>query len=112
MRKDVGKRHLLSDAHRLSAVGHWIAQDQQPCLGRDTRQRRKQQRPRRVDAGRRLMMLIEHDLEAFLLGDLPFFDEAIEQRRTLFWVVVAIWADRCARSHTRLDRADRGRRSR
>ncbi len=90
VREDVGERHLLGDAHRLAAVGDRIAEDQQPRLAGDARERGQQQRAGRIDAGRRLMMLVEHDLEAFLFRDLPFLDEAVEQRRALLRVVVAV----------------------
>ena len=83
VRQHVDHRHLLGDAHRLAAVGDRIAEDQEPRLLGQPRQRRQHQRRRRIDAGRGLMMLVEHDLDAFVLGDQPFVDVAVVERRAL-----------------------------
>ena len=37
-----------------------------------------------------LMMLVEHDLDALFLGDLPLVDEAVVERRALLRVVVPV----------------------
>ena len=90
MRQDVGERHFLGDAHRLATVGNRISEDEEPrCLGHP-RQRGKQERAGRIDTGRRLMMLVEHDLQAALFRDLPLLDETIEQLGSLFRIVVPI----------------------
>ncbi len=90
LRQHVDHRHLLGDAHGLAAVGDRVAQDQQPRLAGQPRQRRQHQRCGRIDAGRGLMMLVEHDLDAFVLGDQPFVDVAIVERGALLRVVDAI----------------------
>src|SRR6185312_16158950 len=56
----------------------------------DARQRGQKERRRRIDAGRRLMMLVEHDLDAFLLGDLPLVDVAVVKRGALPRIVDAV----------------------
>ena len=89
-REDVDHRHLLGDAHRLPAVGDRIAEDQQPRLLGQPRQRGQHQRRRRIDAGRGLMMLVEHDLDALVLGDQPLVDVAVVERGALRRIVVAV----------------------
>ena len=42
-------------------------------------ERREHERRRRIDAGRRLVMLVQHDLDAFL-GDAPLVEEAVVER--------------------------------
>ena len=90
VREHVDHRHFLGDAHRLAAVGDRIAEDQKPRLLAQARQRREHQRRCGIDAGRRLMMLVEHDLDALLLGDQPFVDIAVVKRRALLRIVDAI----------------------
>ena len=36
------------------------------------------------------MMLVEHDVDAFRLGDLPLLDKAVVQRRALLRIVNAV----------------------
>ena len=90
VRQHVDHRHLFGDAHRLAAVGDRIAEDQKPRLLAQPRQRRQHQRRRGIDAGRGLMMLVEHDLDAFVLGDQPFVDVAVVKRRALHRIVDAV----------------------
>ena len=89
-REHVDHRHLLGDAHGLAAVGDRVAEDQQPRLLGQPRQRGEHQRRRRVDAGRGLVMLVEHDLDALVLRDQPLVDVAIVERGALLRIVVAV----------------------
>ena len=75
----VDHRHFFRDAHRLAAVGDRVAQDQQTGLVALPCQHGEHQRRRRIDAGRGLVMLIEHDVEAFVLGEQPFVEIAMVQ---------------------------------
>ena len=83
MREHVDHGHLLGDAHRLAAVGDRIAEDEKPGLLGEPRQGSQHQRSGGVDAGRGLMMLVEHDLHAFVFGDQPFVDVAVVERGAL-----------------------------
>ena len=89
-REHVHHRHLLGDAHGLAAVGDRVSQDQQPRLLGQPCQRGEHKGRCRVDAGRGLVVLVEHDLHALVLRDQPFVDVAIVERGTLFRVVVAV----------------------
>ena len=86
----VDHRHLFGDAHRLPPVGDRIAEDQETRLLAQAGERRQHQRRGGIDAGRGLMMLVEHDLHAFLFGDQPFVDVAVVQRRAFGGIVDAI----------------------
>jgi len=87
VREHVDHRHLLGDAHRLAAIGDGIAEDEKPRLAGESRQCRQHERRRRIDAGGGLMMLVEHDLDALVLGDQPFVDEPVIERSALDRVV-------------------------
>ena len=89
-RVHVDHRHLLRHPHGLAAVRDGIAEDEQPRLARVTRERAHHHRRRRVQVRRRLVVLVHHDLEAEVLGDLPFVDEAVIEVGADLGIVVAI----------------------
>ena len=72
-------RHLLGDAHRIGAVGDGIAQHQDPALSRFPRQDGGGQGYRGVEAGGRLVMFVEHQVEAKIVGDDVFIEIAVVQ---------------------------------
>ncbi len=67
----VDKRHFFGDAHRLVAVRQWVAEDQQAGLGCLAGKNAEHDRGCRDHAGRRLVMLVEHDAEADLVARTP-----------------------------------------
>ena len=73
----VDHRHLLGDAHRLAAVGDRIAEDQDARVPGLAGQDRGRQRRAGIDAARRRMMLVEHDVEAELVGDAVLVEIAV-----------------------------------
>ena len=89
-RVDVDHRHLLGHAHGLAPVRDRIAEDQEARLAGVARERAHDDRGRRVQVGRRLVVLVHHDLETEVLGDLPLVDEAVIEVGADLRVVVAI----------------------
>ncbi len=90
VRQHVDHRHFLGDAHRLAAIGDRIAENEQARLLAQASERRQHQRRGRIDAGGGLMMLVEHDLHAFVLGDQPFVDVTVVELGAFCRVVDAI----------------------
>ena len=89
-RVHVDHRHLFGHPHGLAPVRDRIAQDQQPRLARVARERAHDDRGGRVQVRRGLVMLVHHDLEAEVLGDLPLVDEAVVEVGADLGVVVAV----------------------
>ncbi len=89
-RVHVDHRHLLGHPHRLAPIGDGIAEDQQPRLPRLAREHAHDDGAARIQVGRRLMVLVHHDLEPHLLGDLPLVDEAVIEIGADLRVVVAV----------------------
>ena len=90
MREHIDHGHLLGDAHRLAAVGDRIAENEKPGLLGEPRERSQHERSGGVDAGRGLMMLVEHDLDPFVLRDQPFIDVTVVEGGALDRIVDAV----------------------
>ena len=87
----IGERHFLGDPYRLASVRDWIAQDEEPGLAREASQRRQQQGRARINAGRSLVVFVEHDVHAHFLGELPLRNEPIVKFGSFLGVVITIW---------------------
>ena len=78
-RDHVDGRKLLGAAQRVGPVADRIAEHQEPRVLGLPRQHRQPDDHRRRHAGRGLMMLVEHDVEAELVGQQPFVVVAVKQ---------------------------------
>ena len=78
-RDHVDGGQLLGAAQRIGPVTDRIAEHQKPRVLGDARQHRKADHHGRRHAGRGLMMLVEHDVEAELVGELPLVVIAVKQ---------------------------------
>ena len=78
-RDHVDGRELLGDAQRIGTMPDRIAEHQEPRLFGRARQNRKPDDDRRRHAGRGLMMLVEHDVEAEIVDRLVFVVIAVKQ---------------------------------
>ena len=78
-RQHVDGRKLLGAAQRIGPVADRIAEHQEPRVLGDAREHREPAHHGRGHAGRGLVMLVEHDVEAEPVGDLPFVVVAVEQ---------------------------------
>ena len=67
-RQHVDHRHLLGDAHGIATVGDRIAQDQQPPLARLPGEDRQIERRAGIEAGRGLMVLVDHQVKTCVVG--------------------------------------------
>ena len=87
---DIDHGHLLCHPHRLAPVGNRVAENQQAggfgFTGEDTHD----DRAGRVEIGRGLMVLVDHDVEPQLLGNQPFVDKPVIQVGSDFRIVVAV----------------------
>ncbi len=92
-RNDVDHRHLLGDARRLAPVGQRVAQHQDAGVLGDARQDRRHQRHRRHRAGGGLVVLVQHDVQAELVGDLPLVDAVVVDVGALDRIVVRVRED-------------------
>jgi hypothetical protein len=89
-RVHVDHGHLLGHAHGLAPVGDGIAEDEQARLARLAREDAHDDGTAGIEVGRGLVVLVDHDLEAHVLGDLPLVDEAVIEVGTELGIVVPI----------------------
>ena len=78
-RNHVDGRQFLGGAQRIGPVPDRIAEHQEPRLFGGARRDGKPDHHRRRHAGRGLMMLVEHDVEAEIVAKLPLVVIAMEQ---------------------------------
>ncbi len=78
-RDDVDGRELFGGAQRIGSMRQRIAENQQPRILGDARQHRQRDHDGRGHAGRRRVMLVAHDVEAELVGELPLVVVAMQQ---------------------------------
>ena len=78
-RDHVDGRQFLGGAQRIGPVPDRIAEHQKPRLLGGARRDGEPDHHRRRHAGRGLMMLVEHDVEAELVAELPLVVIAVEQ---------------------------------
>ncbi len=76
-RDAIDHRHLFGDADRVLTIGDRIAENADPALARLAREDGGGQRRAGVDAGRRLMMLVEQHVEADFVGKHVFVEIAV-----------------------------------
>jgi hypothetical protein len=78
-RDHVDGRQLLGGAQRIGPVADRIAEHQKPGQFGGARRDGKPDHHRRRHAGRGLVMLVEHDVEAEIVAELPLVVIAMEQ---------------------------------
>jgi hypothetical protein len=89
-RVDIDHSHLFSHAHRLAPIGDRVAENEQPSLFRLAGKDAHNNRAGRVEICRRLMMLVDHELEAQVLGNHPLVDIAVVEIGPELRIVITI----------------------
>ena len=87
-RDHVDHRHFLGDAHRVGAVGHRVAEDADARPLGLAREDRGRERRGDVGAGGGLVMLVEHDVEAELVGEHVLVEVAMVEVRADLGIIV------------------------
>src|SRR2546425_7505402 len=89
-RVDVDHSHFLSHAHGLAPVGDRVAENEQPGPFRLAGKNTHDDRTSRVKVGRRLVVLVDHNLKAQLFGDYPLVNITVVEVGPDLRVVIAV----------------------
>src|SRR6266568_4534243 len=88
-RDHVDHRELLGDAHRVEAVGDRVAEREEPRALRLPREDRERHRRDRAAAGRGRVVLVDHDVQAQLVGEHPLVEAVMVVLGHHAWIAVA-----------------------